>query len=180
MKGYKQNETAPTPKKVLALSGDGAWRTRCDAPVIWWGCNLAIGFLDKMCCFFTLVLFIFFIYGCLCFVGNVAVSVWLASVWLIISVWLPTVWQLSVWMLISYWLYGPSVWLSSVLQHINVWLLTMMNNQCECLALSMYVWQSDALTFKANSHFLAFFLSITQILFLLYFSSAQINHLYDV
>ncbi len=36
-----------------------------------------------------------------------------------------------------------SVWLSSVLPHISVWLLTTNSNQCECLAISVYVWQSE-------------------------------------
>ncbi len=43
-----------------------------------------------------------------CFVGNVAVSVWLASVWMIINVITLTEWGLSLWMLIGrYGLYGP-------------------------------------------------------------------------
>ncbi len=54
---------------ILALSRE--------VSVLRWGRNLAIGFLGKIT-FFSKFIYV-------CFVGNVAVSVWLASVWQIIS-----------------------------------------------------------------------------------------------
>ncbi len=65
--------------------------------------------------------------------------------------------------------------------HISVWLLTN-SNQCECLAISVYVWQSEYVRVHVlayiQSYFFSFFLLLN--LFLLYFFSGQINHLYDV
>ncbi len=116
----------PSPKKAenclceFWLSRDGC-HARRDVPVIWWGRNLAIGFLDNINLFFPT----FSIYVCLCFVRNVGVSAWKASVWLIISC------DYSDWMTAismnadrPLWTVSISVWLSSVLPHISVWLLT--------------------------------------------------------
>ncbi len=116
----------PSPQKAenclceFWLSRDGCHACR-DVPVIWWGRNLAIGFLDNINLFFPT----FSIYVCLCFVRNVGGSAWLASVWLIISC------DYSDWMTAismnadrPLWTVSISVWLSSVLPHISVWLLT--------------------------------------------------------
>ncbi len=85
---YTQNETIPPKKekwKKMCLFESGMlsrglwnmlWRT-CHLM----GRNLAIGFLDKIKLLFFST---FLIYVYVCFVGNVAVSVWLVSVWLII------------------------------------------------------------------------------------------------
>ncbi len=52
-------------------------------------------------------------------------------------------------------------------------------NQCECLAISVYVWQSEYILHTTQ---ILFFINCFY--FLLYYSycifSAQINHLYDV
>ncbi len=58
----------PPPKKVvylnLARSREGC-DACCDVPVIWWGWNLAIGFLDKINLFFVCV-FVYFVCVCVC------------------------------------------------------------------------------------------------------------------
>ncbi len=76
-------------------------------------------------------------------------------------------------MIDHYWLYGPSVWLSSVWTHISVWLLTVW----PCVAISVYVWQSEYVLEYVLHTKLFFSLSSFLLLklFLLYFSSAQIN-----
>ncbi len=62
-----------------------------------------------------------------------------------------------------------------ITQHVSVWLLTINSNQCECLAISVSVWQSEYVR-EHNAIFFYFF--ITQII--LVFFSGQINLLYDV
>ncbi len=172
-----------------------------------------------------------------CFVENAALSVWLASVWLIFSCdysdWMRaitmnanrplwTIWPVSYntiqyntiqiklgWALFvtytiiqnimrsemcSLHLPHPSVhtWSSGqptvqrpnhinmiiicITPHISVWSLTN-SNQCECLAISVYVWQSEYVLH--TKLFFSFFLFITQIILIVFFSG-QINHLYDV
>ncbi len=133
---------------ILALSRNG-----CDAPVIWWGRDLVI-------CFFPPT---FFIFVCLSFV---AVSVWLASVWLIISC------DYSDWMTAitmkadrPLWLYGPYLYD----YHLYYWLTVWMSGHISvCLAIRVCT------TYKAF-----FFLFITQIILIVFFSG-QINHIYDV
>ncbi len=56
------------------------------------------------------------------------------------------------------------------------------SNQCECLALSEYVWQSEYLHEYVLAYiqvYLDFLIFITQIIFIVFFCG-QINHLYDV
>ncbi len=86
------------------------------------------------------------IYVYLCFVGNVAVSVWLASVWLIISCdysdWMTTINMNADWPLWNIW--PISVWLSSLLPRTSVcdyWLLSTI-----CVnfwQISVYIWLSE-------------------------------------
>ncbi len=49
MRQSKKKKVKDTRKIVYLNSGAlvTAREARCDAPVIWWGRNLAIGFLDK-------------------------------------------------------------------------------------------------------------------------------------
>ncbi len=61
--------------------------------------------------------------------------------------------------------------------HISVWLLTINSNQCESLAISVYVWQSEYVLH--TKLFFLLLLFITQIILIVCFSG-QINHLYDV
>ncbi len=126
----------------------------------------------------------FFIYVYVCFVGNVAVSIWLASargcpwtlkpwtlnlVWLILAVITLTEWgyhyecQLA---FMDYMAHNCMI-IICITSHISVWLLTINSNQCECLAISVYVWQSECTwvctTYKANfllKLFLLFFLVV--------------------
>ncbi len=96
---YTQNETIP-PKKVknksgklfiwiLALSREGC-DARFDTPVMWWGWNIASGFLDKINLFFF---YIFNIYvcvfcgerGCICMISICTQY----SDWIGLSLWMP-------------------------------------------------------------------------------------------
>ncbi len=58
--------------------------------------------------------------------------------------------------------------------------LTINSKQCECLAISVYVWQSEYVReyVQHTKQFFVFLLLLK--LFLLYFLMGQINHLYDV
>ncbi len=60
----------------------------------------------------------------------------------------------------------------------------MTSNQCECLAISVYVWQSEyVLEYVLYTKLIilfSFFVFLLLKLLLLYFSSVQIKHLYDV
>ncbi len=75
----------PPPKSgtlfiwTLALSLEGCDEC-CDTPVMWWGRNLAMGFMDKINLFFFFIYIYIYIYLYVCFEGNVALSVWLSSV----------------------------------------------------------------------------------------------------
>ncbi len=133
---------SPQKKRKIVYLNSGAlsrglWRTRWRTCHLMWR-NLAIGFLDKINLFFSQ----FFIYVYMCFVGNVTVTVWLASVWLIISC------DHSDWMMAismnadrPLWLYGPYLYDYHLYYpaHQCVWLLTINSNQCECLAISVCI-----------------------------------------
>ncbi len=67
-----------------------------------------------------------------------------------------------------------------VTPHISVWLLTINSKQCECLAISVYVWQSEYVREYVQHTKQFFFFLLLLKLFLLYFLMGQINHLYDV
>ncbi len=58
-----------------------------------------------------------------------------------------------------------------------MWLLTIINNLCECLAESVFVWQPE----YVHEYVLPFslFIFITQIILILIFCG-QINNLYDI
>ncbi len=176
----KQNETIQEKKvkdmwKIVYLnSGALSWRrvtardARCDAPVIWWGHNLAIGLL-YVC--------IYYICVCVCFgfVGNVAVSEWLPSVWMHISVWLQTVCKLSMWML-SY--DGPLLTIWSICMIIicmdaHQRVITDCMTMCGNISVA-YVWQSEYVlqyvAYYIQSYFFPrFFLFITQIILIVFF-----------
>ncbi len=105
-----------------------------------------------------------FWYVCVCFVGNVALSVWLASLWLISAVITLTEWGLSLWMTI----WSISVWLSSVLPRTSLcdyWHIN--SNQCEWLTISVYVWQSENVRdYVLHTNLFVF---ITQIILIVFF-----------
>ncbi len=64
--------------------------------------------------------------------------------------------------------------------HISVWLLTIINHLCECLAISVHVWQSEYVPeYLLHTKLFFLFLFIAQIILIVFFSG-QINHLYDV
>ncbi len=94
---YKQNKTIPPKKRklfiwILALSCNGC-DARCEAPVIWWGWNLAISFLEKINLFFFNIFHIcvFLFCGCICTISicvtdnQHAYSEWQLSVWMLIG-----------------------------------------------------------------------------------------------
>ncbi len=153
MKPPPQNSKKKSGKLFIWILALSLWRT------LWSTChvmgrNLAIGFLDKINLFFSM----FLIYMYVCFVGNVALSLWLSSVWLISAVITLTEWGLSLWMTI----WPISVWLSSVLPRTSVcdyWHIN--SNQCECLTISVYVWQSENVREYVlyTKHFFSFYYS---------------------
>ncbi len=128
----------------LARSREGC-DARCDVPVIWWGQG-AIGFLDKI----NLVFFFFWFFYVF-FAGNVAVSVWLASVWMN-QLWL-------LWLNEGYeWLYGP------YLHDYHLYY----THQCVITdiltAIGVHVWQSEYVreyVLHTKLFFLSFFVLLT-------------------
>ncbi len=143
------------------------------------GRNLAIGFLDKINLFFPT----FFIYVYLCFMGNVAVSVWLASVWLIISCdysdWMTAINMNADWPLWNIW--PISVWLSSLFPRTSVcdyWLLS---------TICVNFWQYQCISGYQSMYVSMYFIQSNFFLFLSFYYSnesycifrGQINH-FDV
>ncbi len=166
-KKWKQNQEI-VYLNSCALSR-GLWRT------LWHTChvmgrNLVIGFLDKI------NLFVFKIsnicvcvfcgeYGCIYMISICVADIQLWLLWLNRAITMNanrplwTIWPLS-------------VWLSSVLPRTSVCKLLTNSNQCECLAKSVYVWQSEyvceyELAYIQSYFFISFYLLLK--LFLLYF-----------
>ncbi len=154
---------------TLARSPEGC-DTRCDVPVIWWGGGLS----DRLFGQNNPFLFCFNIVY-VCFVGNVAVSVWLAYVWLIISCDYSDWIGLSLWMPIGcYGLYGPYLY-DYHLYYPTHQCVIINSNQWECLAIRVCTWVCTSL----HTKLFFLFLFITQICLIVFFYG-QINHLYDV
>ena len=182
---HKQNETIHKKKWqiggrlfiwILALSRDA----RSDAPVIWWRRNLAIAFF--------LIFFIFqhFLYMCEC------VLCWMclylhdyhlfecksARYYCVItaidvnSIYMNRVWFIDFMAhLYDYHLYN---W-PSAHQHVIIDYMTRIHCKC-CISSNLRMFCNWHTKVKSFLLFLFFLLK----LFLLYFSSGQINHLFDV
>ncbi len=113
--------------------------------------------------------------GCICIINISVADIQLWLLWLNRAITMNddrTLW--TIWPI--------SVWLSSVLPHTSVWLLTN-SNQSECLAISVYVWQSEyvceCVLAYIQSYLFYLFIFNTQIILIVFFCG-QINHLYDV
>ncbi len=158
---------------ILPLPCEG-----CDAPVTWWGRNLAIGFLDKI----NLFIYLFFNICniCVCvFCGERGFICMISSVWLIVSCDYSEWGQYECRSAVMDYMAHICMIIICIMLHISVWLLTN-SNQCEWLTISVYVWQSVYVLHRAI-FILSFFLLLKsfKILLILFFSG-QINHLYDV
>ncbi len=185
---YTQNKTIP-PKNgklfnwILALSCNEC-DARCEAPVIWWGWNLAISFLEKINPFFfnifhmTFHICVFLFSGCTCTISicvtdnQHAYSDWMTAISMNAD---RPLWTVCPY-LYDYDLYYCTSACDSMIT--DYW----QQSVCGCLAKSGYVWQSEYVceyVQHTKQFFFSFFLFITQMILIVFFSG-QINHLYDV
>ncbi len=131
----------------------GLWHT------LWRTCHLmGGGLIDQLFGQNNPFLFCFNIVY-VCFVGNVAVSVWLAYVWLIISCDYSDWIGLSLWMPIGcYGLYGPYLY-DYHLYYPTHQCVIINSNQWECLAIRVCTWVCTSLHTKLFFLFLSFYYS---------------------
>ncbi len=97
----------PSKKEKKKLSPEGC-DARWDTPVMWWGRNLAIGFLDKINLFFFFYTVCVYVFcgecGCICIISICVANIQLWLLWLnraiIINADRPlwTIWPISVWL----------------------------------------------------------------------------------
>ncbi len=136
---------------------------------MWWGRNLAIGFLDKICVFFCFVFFTFFYICVFVFCGECGCicmnSICVADISCDYSDWMRA-------MNAYEWLYGPYLYdyhlydpahqcvITDILTAVWMW---MADNISVCLAIRECTWVCT--TYK----YIFFFLSFITQLFLLYF-----------